>query len=193
MARAIGRERPRACLGRHGGPREPSSPEDLDQAKAFAHEPHVFAEPSEPAEIGTMSIAPIGQTPVAFAFIARKAGIDLVEALIRHLGCFDHAARLAATIKHDPALAGCRGVRLVLRATRRGLHAFDHEFEQLIGERGTVAESECAEVLILFGDRLAPGFPRCSENDREMIYFGSPTEPTYGAEKPTAPDFKIRA
>jgi hypothetical protein len=26
-----------------------------------------------------------------------------------------------------------------------------------------------------------------------MIYFGSPTEPTYGAEKPTAPDFKIRA
>jgi hypothetical protein len=26
-----------------------------------------------------------------------------------------------------------------------------------------------------------------------MIYFGSPTEPTYGAEKPTAPDIKIRA
>jgi hypothetical protein len=52
-----------------------------------------------------MRVAPIGQTPVAFALIAREAGIDLVEAPIRHLGSFDHAARLAAAIEHDPALA----------------------------------------------------------------------------------------
>ena len=140
--------------------------EDLDQAKAFAHEHHVFAEPSEPAEIGPVRIAPIGQTPVPFALIAREAGIDLVEAPIRHLGAFDHAAGGAATIEHDLALTRCRGVRLVFRATRRGLHALDHEFDQLISKRGAVAESECAEVLIPFGDRLAHGFAaRSSEND----------------------------
>jgi hypothetical protein len=141
------------------------SAEDLDQAKAFAHEPHVFDEPSEPAEIGPVRIAPIAQTPVPFALITRKAGIDLAEAAIRHLGGFDHAAGLAATIEHDPTLAGCGGVRLVFRATRRSLHALDHEFEQLIGKRGAVAESECAEVLIPFGDRLAHGFTGSSEND----------------------------
>jgi hypothetical protein len=53
--------------------------EDLDQPKAFAHEPHVFAEPSETAEIGPMCITPISQTPVAFALVVCEGGIDLVE------------------------------------------------------------------------------------------------------------------
>jgi hypothetical protein len=88
--------------------------------------------PSRP-KIGPVRIAPMGQTPVSLALITCKAGVDLIEAPIRHLGGFDHAAGLAATIEHDPTLAGCRGVRLVFRTTRRGLHALDHELEQLIG------------------------------------------------------------
>src|SRR5262249_46598325 len=131
--------------------------EDLDQAKTFAHQLHVFAEPSEPAEISAMRITPIGQTPVAFALVACEAGIDLVEVPIRHLSSFDHAARLAATIEHDPAFAECRGVWLILGATGGGLDARDHEFEQLIGKLGIVAESESAKALIPFGHRLAHG------------------------------------
>ncbi len=131
--------------------------EHLDQAETLAHELHVFAEPSEPAEIGSMRIAPIGQTPVAFALIVREAGIDIVEAPIRHLGRFDHATWLATTIAYDPALTGCRGVWLVLRAAGCGLDARDHELEQLIGERGIVAERETAKVLVPSGDRLGHG------------------------------------
>src|SRR5215467_9255328 len=131
--------------------------EDLDQAKAFTHELHVFAEPSEAAEIGSMRIAPMGQTPVAFALVTCEGGVDFVEAPIRHLSSFDYAAGLAATIEHDPALPGCRGVRVVFRAAGRGLNALDHEFEELIGKSGIVAESESAEVLIPLGDRLGHG------------------------------------
>jgi len=49
---------------------------------------NVFVKPSEPAEIGSMRVTPIGQTPVAFALIAREAGLDLVEAPIRHAELF---------------------------------------------------------------------------------------------------------
>lgn len=133
--------------------------EDLDQAKAFAHEHHVFAESSEPAEVSSMRITPILQTPVAFAFVARKGDIDLVEAPISHLGGFDHAAWFATAIEHDPALAGCRGVRLVFRAAGSGLNTHDHEGEEFIGKLGIVTESECAEVLVPLGDRHGRGVP----------------------------------
>jgi hypothetical protein len=124
-----------------------------------------FAEPSEAAEIGSMRITPIAQTPIAFALVACEGGVDLVESPIRHLGSFDYAAGLAATIEHDPALPWCRGVRLVFRAAGRGLNALDHEFEELIGKSGIAAESECAEVLIPSWDRLGHGTSRPSDND----------------------------
>jgi hypothetical protein len=41
--------------------------EDLDQAKPLAHEHHILPESSEPAEIGAVGAAPIGQAPIAFA------------------------------------------------------------------------------------------------------------------------------
>jgi len=112
---------------------------------------------SLPAEIGLMHIAPIGQTPVAFALIVREAGVDIVEAPIHHLGRFDHSTSLATTIAHDPALTGCRGVWLVLRAAGCGLDARDHELDQSIGERGIVAERETAKVRVPCGDRLGQG------------------------------------
>jgi hypothetical protein len=133
--------------------------EDLYQAKAFAHEPHVFAEPSESTEISSMRITPIAQTSVAFALVAREGGIDLVEAPIHHLGAFDYAAWLAATIEHDPAFAGRRSVRLVFRAAGRSLNPLDYEFEELIGKLQIVAESEASQVLIPFGDRLGHRLP----------------------------------
>src|SRR5262245_39670260 len=104
--------------------------EDLDQAKAFAHEPHVFAEPSQPTEISPVRITPILQTPVALALVARKRDIDLVEAPIGHLSGLDHAAWLATAIEHDPALAGWRGVRLVFCAAGRGLNTHDDERDE---------------------------------------------------------------
>jgi hypothetical protein len=133
--------------------------EDLDQAKAFAHEHHILTVSSEPAEIGPMGATPIGQAPIAFALIVRKDRVDFIETPIRYLGGFDDTARFSTSVEHDPTLAGRRGVRLVFRATRSGLDAFDYKFKQLVGEFGTVAEGERPEVLIRFGDQLAHGLP----------------------------------
>jgi len=54
---------------------------------------------------------------------------------------------LAATIEHDPAFAGCEGVRLVLRAAGRSLTALDQELKESIGKREIVAESEGADTV----------------------------------------------
>ena len=136
--------------------------EDLDQAKALAHEHHILTESSEPAEIGPMGAAPIGQAPIAFALIVRKGGVDFIEAPISYLGGFDNTARFSTSVEHDPALTGHRGVRLVFRATGCGLHAFDYKFKQFICELGTVAEGERAKVLIPLRDLLAHGLPKSS-------------------------------
>ena len=74
--------------------------EDLDQAKALAHKHHILTESSELAEIGSMSITPIGQTPIAFALIVRKGGVDFIEASICYLGGFDDTARFATSVEH---------------------------------------------------------------------------------------------
>src|SRR5689334_13581395 len=116
--------------------------ENLDQAEAFAHQHHVFAKLALPAEIIAVRVAPVVEAAVAFAFLKGKGRVDLAEAAIGHLSRFDHAARLAAPIEHDPALAGCRGVWLVLGAAGRGLDAPDDEIEQLVGKRRPVAERE---------------------------------------------------
>src|SRR5215813_5656714 len=87
--------------------------ENLDQAEAFAHQHHVFAKLALPAEIIAVRIAPVVEAAVAFAFFVGKGGINLAEAAIGHLGRFDHAARLAAAVEHDPALAGRGSVGLV--------------------------------------------------------------------------------
>src|SRR5262245_21581170 len=68
--------------------------ENLDQAEAFAHQHHVFAKLALPAEIIAVRIAPVVEAAVAFAFFIGKAGIDLAEPAIGHLGGFDDAARL---------------------------------------------------------------------------------------------------
>lgn len=112
-----------------------------------------------------MSATPVGQAPIAFALIVRKGGVDFIEAPIRYLGGLDDTARFSTSVEHDPAFAGPRSVRLVFRATGCGLHALDYKSKQFICELGTVAEGERAEVLIPFGDRLAHGLAKSSEND----------------------------
>ena len=99
----------------------PEIAEDLDQAKALAHEHHVLTEPSESAEIGPMGVTPICQAPVAFALIVRKGGVDFIEAPIGYLSGFNGTARFSTSVEHDPALTGRRGIRLVFRAAGRGL------------------------------------------------------------------------
>ena len=136
--------------------------EDLDQAKALAHEHHLLAESSKPAEIGPMGTTPIGQAPIPFTLLIGKVWIDLIEASIGHFGGFDDTSRLPTSVEYNPALAGRRGVRLVFRATSCGLDPFDDKFKQLICEFRTVAEGECSEVLIPFGDWLAHGAPNQS-------------------------------
>jgi hypothetical protein len=133
--------------------------EDIDQAKALAHEHHILTEFSEPAEIGSVSTTPIGQASIAFAFVIRKGGVNLSESSIRYLGGFDDTARFSISIEHDPSFTGRRGVRLVLRTASCGLNAFNYQFEQFICEFGAIAEGELSEVPILFGDRLAHGLP----------------------------------
>jgi hypothetical protein len=131
--------------------------ENLDQAKALAHEHHVLTESSEPAEIGSMGAPPIGQAPIAFTLIVRKGGVDFIETAIRYFGGFDDAARFSTSIEHDPAFTGRRAVRLVFPAAGCGLHAFDYKSKQFICELGTVAKGERAQVLIALGDRLTHG------------------------------------
>src|SRR5215813_920262 len=116
--------------------------ENLDQTKAFAHQHHVFAKLALPAEIITVRVAPVVEAAVAFTFLVSKGGVDLAEAAIGHFSGFDNAARLAASIKHDPALARRRGVGLVLGAAGRGLDAPNDEIEQFVGKRRPVAEGE---------------------------------------------------
>jgi hypothetical protein len=134
--------------------------EDLDQAKALAHEHHVLTESSQSVKIGPMGATPIGQAPVAFALIIGKGCVDFIKAPIGYFGGFDDTARFSTSVEHDPALTGRRSVRLVFRATSCGLDAFDYKFKQLIREFGTVAEGKRSEVLIPFGDRLAHGLPQ---------------------------------
>src|SRR5262249_31918403 len=126
--------------------------ENLDQAKAFAHQHHVFAKPALPAEIIAVRVAPVVEAAVAFAFLVSKGGVDLAEAAIGHFGGFDDAARLAASIEHDPALARRRGVGLVLGAAGRGLDAPNDEIEQFVGKLRPVAERERPQALIFFRD-----------------------------------------
>jgi hypothetical protein len=133
--------------------------QDLDQAKALAHKHHILTESSEPAEIGPMGATPIGQTPIAFALIVCKRGVDFIKAPIRYLGGFDDTARFATSVEHYPALFWRRGVRLVFRATSRGLDPSDYEFKQFICELGTVAEGESPEMLIAFWDQLVHRLP----------------------------------
>jgi hypothetical protein len=116
--------------------------EDLNQAKALAHKHHILTESSEPAEIGPMGATPIGQTPIAFALIVRKGGVDFIEASICYLGGFDDTARFATSVEHYPALSGRRDVRLVFRATSRGLDPPDYKFKQFICELWTVAKGK---------------------------------------------------
>jgi hypothetical protein len=106
--------------------------EDLDQAKALAHEHHILTEFTEPAEIGPMSATPMGQALIALTLIVRKDGVDFVEAPIGYLDGLDDTARYSSSVEHDPAFTGRGGVRLILRATGCGLHAFDYKFKQFI-------------------------------------------------------------
>jgi hypothetical protein len=147
--------------------------EDFDQVKALAHEHHIFTESSEPAEIGPMGTTPIGQAPIAFTLIVRKADVDFIEAPIRYLGRFDDTARFSTSVEHDPALTGRRSVRLLLCATSRGLDAFDYEFKQFVCEFRTVAERERPEVSIPFGD-LFHVLPRLQ---RSTVFAGQPNRP----------------
>jgi hypothetical protein len=133
--------------------------EELDQAKALAHEHHILTESSKPAEIGPMGATPIGQAPIAFALIVRKGGVDFIEAPIHYLGGFDDTARFSTSVEHDPALTGRRGVRLVFRATSRGLDPSDYKFKQFICEFGTAwnpewVGTEQTRFFKLDGERL---------------------------------------
>ena len=103
--------------------------EDLDHAKALAHEHHVFTESSEPTEIGPMRTTPTGQAPITFALIKRKGCVDFIETLIGYFGGFDDTVRFSTSIEYDPALTRRRGVRLVVSATSCGLNTFDHKFK----------------------------------------------------------------
>ena len=127
----------------------------LDQAKALAHQHHIFAESPEPAEIGPVGVAPIGEASIALTLIVGKGGVDVMEAPIGDLGAFDDTAWFSPSVEHEPALAGRGRVRFVFRAACRGLDTLDDEVEQFIGERRTVAEGEGPQVSIVFGDRPA--------------------------------------
>src|ERR1700689_2131813 len=116
--------------------------ENLNQAKALAHQHHVFAELSLPSEISAMRVAPKSEAAVALAFVMGEGGIDFAVTAIGHFQRFDHAARHSASVAHNPALAGCRGVGLVLRAAGRGLDALEHKPEQFVGKLRAVAERE---------------------------------------------------
>ena len=87
-----------------------------------------------------MRLPPIGEAAVAFTLVVGKGGIDVAEAAIGDFGRFDHAARVAAAVEHNPAFACCRRVRFVLGAAGRGLDAFDDEVEQFVGKLRAVAE-----------------------------------------------------
>src|SRR5262249_12550763 len=104
------------------------------------------------AEIIAVRPAPVVEAAVAFALFVSKGGIDLAEAAISHLGGFDDAARLAAPIEHEPALARGRCIRLVLGAACRGLDAPEGEIEQFVGRLRPVAERERPEAAIFFRD-----------------------------------------
>lgn len=62
--------------------------------------------------------------------------------------------RPSSTIQRSPG-AEVFGSSSVLQVAV--FDAVDHEFEELIGEGGIVAERERAEVLVPFGDRLWHG------------------------------------
>src|SRR5258705_762045 len=80
-----------------------------------------------------------------------KGGIDVAVPAVSDFGRFNHASGLPAPVEHDPALAWCRGVRLILGAAGRGLNALEHELEQLVGEFGAVAEGERTQARVFFG------------------------------------------
>jgi hypothetical protein len=102
-----------------------------------------------------MGATPVGQAPVPFTLIIRKACIDLIEAPIGDFGGFDDTARFSTSVEHNPALARRRGVRFVFRAASCGLDPLDYKLEQLVCKCGAIAEGECSKVLIRFGDWLA--------------------------------------
>src|SRR5207253_10674318 len=126
--------------------------ENLDQAKTLAHQHHVFAELSLALKISAMRRSPISEAAVAFAFLVGKGSIDVVVPAVSYFDRFDHAARIAAAVDYDPAFTGRRGVRLILGAAGRGLEASQHKVEQLICQRGSIAECERAQAPIFFGN-----------------------------------------
>src|SRR5262245_45685772 len=126
--------------------------ENLDQAEAVAHQHHVFAKLALPTERIAVLISQVVEAAVAFAFFVGKGGINLAEAAIGHLGRFDHAARLAAAVEHDPAFAGRGGVGFVLGAAGRGLEAPDDEIEQIVGKLRPVAKGKRPQAAIFFRD-----------------------------------------
>ncbi len=116
--------------------------ENLNQAKPFAHQHHVFAELAKPSEIDAVRLAPIGEAAVALAFFVGEGGVDLIVTAIGHFGGFDHAAWVAASIAHDPAFAQRRCIGFVLGRAGRGLDALHHEVEQLVSQLRPIAEGE---------------------------------------------------
>ena len=79
--------------------------EDFNEAKALAHQHHVFAKLALTAEILPMRGAPPGEAAIAFAFIGGERRVHVRKAAIGDFGRLDDATRRAAAVAHDPLFA----------------------------------------------------------------------------------------
>ena len=86
--------------------------EHLDEAELLAHRHHVLAEPSEPAEIGSVRLTPIIETTVALAFVVSAdrppAGLPL-KVVASTLGALTVGTLASNAVKMMPPTAETHG------------------------------------------------------------------------------------